>query len=174
MNLPDEALPLLRALAPAFTRPTLRILRDAPRRRRPDHGAAYLRHPPRTAAPLTRGHAASHRRIHTSTSWSAMPPSRGPCRLVLTLAPTDRPLDWDAGRSDGGREPDSPPLAREVAHQPGTRPPFSSSTPDNRMGPEPASKGGGTTVSTATWTSQGMAGAGLVVHPARSYSAGDL
>ncbi len=30
---------------------------------------------------------------------------------------------WDAGRSDGGREPVSPPVAQEAAHQPGTRPP---------------------------------------------------
>ena len=79
MILPPEALPLLEALAPAFTRPTFRRFVTLPRRRHPDHRPAHRRQPPPHRRPAGR-----------------RPPHHLPARLLLGLVVGDaaglRPL----------------------------------------------------------------------------------
>jgi hypothetical protein len=92
MILPDEALPILQALAPAFTRPTFSRFALL-------MGAALLCTGRRTvanllrvAAPLATGHITSYQRVFSSASWSAMHLACGLCRLVVALLPPDRPI----------------------------------------------------------------------------------
>jgi hypothetical protein len=92
MILPTEALPMLQALAPAFTRPTLRrflVLFGAAILTTGRRTVANLL---RTAAPLTTGHITTYQRVLSSASWSAMRLACGLCRLVLSLVPADRPI----------------------------------------------------------------------------------
>jgi hypothetical protein len=92
MIVPDEALPILQAIAPAFTRPTLRRFALL-------MGAALLCTGRRTvanllrvAAPLAAGHVTSYQRVFSSASWSAMQLACCLCRLVVALLPPDRPI----------------------------------------------------------------------------------
>lgn len=92
MILPDEALPLPQALAPASTRPIFARFVTL-------LGAAILTTGRRTvanllraAAPLACGHPTSYRRTLSSASWSAMRLSCSFCRVVLMLVPADRPI----------------------------------------------------------------------------------
>jgi hypothetical protein len=92
MIVPDEALPILQAIAPAFTRPTLRRFALL-------MGAALLCTGRRTvanllrlAAPLAEGHITSYQRVLSSASWSAIRLACGTCRLVVALLPPDRPI----------------------------------------------------------------------------------
>ncbi|MBV8315969.1 MAG: transposase [Planctomycetaceae bacterium] len=92
MILPDEALPILQAIAPAFTRPTFTRFALL-------MGAALLCTGRRTvanllrvAAPLATGHVTSYQRVFSSASWSAMRLACGLCRLVVALLPPDKPL----------------------------------------------------------------------------------
>src|SRR5512135_2208604 len=90
--LPDEALPILQAIASAFTRPTFARFALL-------MGAALLCTARRTvanllrvAAPLATGHVTSYQRVFSSASWSAMRLACGLCRLVVALLPPDKPL----------------------------------------------------------------------------------
>lgn len=92
MILPPEALPLLQALAPSFTRPTFTRFALL-------MGAAILATGRRTvanllriAAPMAAGHVTTYQRVLSSASWSAMQLACGLCGLVLTLVPADRPV----------------------------------------------------------------------------------
>ena len=92
MIVPDEALPILQALAPTFTRPTFRRFALL-------MGAALLCTGRRTvanllriAAPLAAGHLTTYQRVFSSASWSAMHLACGLCRLVVALLPEDRPI----------------------------------------------------------------------------------
>jgi hypothetical protein len=89
---PNEALPILQAIAPAFTRPTLRRFALL-------MGAAVLCTGRRTvanllrvAAPLAERHITSYQRVLSSASWSAMRLACRLCRLVVALLPLDRPI----------------------------------------------------------------------------------
>jgi hypothetical protein len=92
MIVPHEALPILQAIAPAFTAPTLRRFALL-------MGAALLCTGRRTvanllrvAAPLAAGHRTSYQRVFSSASWSAMQLACCLCRLVVALLPPDRPI----------------------------------------------------------------------------------
>jgi DDE superfamily endonuclease len=90
MILPLEALPVLQALAPAFTQPTYRrfvILLGAAILTVGRRTVANLL---RTAAPLASGHVTTYQRVLSSASWSAMRLACTLCRLVLGLLPSDR------------------------------------------------------------------------------------
>src|SRR3954449_10519337 len=92
MIVPDEALPILQAIAPAFTQPTYQRFTLL-------MGAALLCTGRRTvanllrvAAPLADGQVTAYRRVFSSASWSAMQLACGPCRLVVALLPPDKPV----------------------------------------------------------------------------------
>jgi hypothetical protein len=92
MILPDEALPILQALAPAFTRPTFRRFTLL-------MGAALLCTGRRTVAnllrvvsPIADGHATTYQRVFSAASWSAMRLACCLCRLVVALVPPDKPI----------------------------------------------------------------------------------
>jgi hypothetical protein len=92
MIVPHEALPILQAIAPAFTAPTFRRFALL-------MGAALLCTGRRTvanllrvAAPLADGHSTSYQRVFSSASWSAMRLACCLCRPVVALLPTDRPI----------------------------------------------------------------------------------
>src|SRR5262249_44523680 len=92
MIVPTQAQPIIQAITPALTRPTLQrfVLLM---------GAALLctgRRPVanllRVVAPLAAGHTTTYQRVFSSASWSAMRLACGLCRLVVTLSPGDQPL----------------------------------------------------------------------------------
>ncbi|MGZ6870320.1 MAG: IS701 family transposase, partial [Frankiaceae bacterium] len=92
MIVPDEARPILQAIAPAFTRPTFHRFALL-------MGAALLCTGRRTianllriAAPLADGHVTTYQRVFSSASWSAMRLACCLCRLVVALLPPDRPI----------------------------------------------------------------------------------
>jgi DDE superfamily endonuclease len=92
MIVPAEALPIIRAIAPAFTRPTLQrfvLLMGAALLCTGRRTVANLL---RIAAPLADGHVTSYQRVFSSASWSAMRLACGLCRLVVLLLPPDRPI----------------------------------------------------------------------------------
>src|SRR4051812_36142346 len=89
---PHETLPILQAIAPAFTAPTFRRFALL-------MGAALLCTGRRTvanllrvAAPLADGHVTSYQRVFSSASWSAMRLACGLCRAIVALLPPDRPI----------------------------------------------------------------------------------
>src|SRR3954449_9102567 len=92
MIVPTEARPIIQAIAPAFTRPTLwRFVLLM--------GAALLCTGRRTvatlirvAAPLVCGHITTYQRVFSSASWSAIRLACGLCRAVVALLPPDRPI----------------------------------------------------------------------------------
>ena len=80
MILPAEAQPLVQALAPAFTRPTLRrfvLLMVAALLTTGRRTVANLL---RIAAPLAPGHRTTYQRVLSSAAWSAMRLACGLCR----------------------------------------------------------------------------------------------
>src|SRR3954453_251003 len=92
MIVPDEALPILQAIAPAFTAPTFRRFALL-------MGAALLCTGRRTvatllrvAAPLADAPVTSYQRVFSSASWSAMQLACGLSRLVVALLPPDQPI----------------------------------------------------------------------------------
>ena len=92
MILPPEAQPLQDALAPAFSRPTLRRFLILAGSAILTVGRRTVANLLRTAAPLAAGHPTTYQRVLSSASWSAMRLACGTCRLVLTLVPADRPV----------------------------------------------------------------------------------
>lgn len=92
MSLPPEAQSLHDALAPAFTRPTLRRFLTLAGSAILTTGRRTVANLLRIAAPLAAGHSATFRRVLSSASWSAMKLACGLCRLVLTLVPAERPI----------------------------------------------------------------------------------
>src|SRR4051794_992085 len=92
MIVPAEALPILQAIAPAFTRPTLQrfvLLMGAALLCTGRRTVANLL---RVAAPLAAGHITTYQRVSSSASWSAMRLACGLCRLVVALLPRDQPI----------------------------------------------------------------------------------
>src|SRR3954471_24243345 len=96
MIVPDEALPILQAIAPAFTQPTYQRFALL-------MGAALLCTGRRTvanllrvAAPLADGHVTSYQRVFSAASWSAMQLACYFCRLVVALRPPTSPSCWPA------------------------------------------------------------------------------
>jgi hypothetical protein len=92
MILPQEALPILQAIAPAFTRPTLlrfSLLMGAALLCTGRRTVANLL---RVAAPLADGHVTTYQRVFSSASWSAMRLACCLCRAVVALLPPDRPI----------------------------------------------------------------------------------
>jgi hypothetical protein len=92
MIVPTEALPLIQAIAPAFTRPTLRrfvLLMGAALLCTGRRTVANLL---RVAAPLAHGHTTTYQRVFFSASWSSMHLACGLCRLVVRLSPRCKPL----------------------------------------------------------------------------------
>src|SRR5262245_26560747 len=92
MILPAEALPIIQAIAPVFTRPTLRrfvLLMGAALLCTGRRTVANLL---RVAAPLARGHITTYQRVFSSASWSAMRLACCLCRAVVALLPPDRPI----------------------------------------------------------------------------------
>src|SRR3954463_1241520 len=65
-------------------------------------------------------------------------------------------MDWDAGRSDRGRESAHTSLAPEAAREPGTRPPARPSLRTIGGAPSPHHKGGVATMGTVTGQSVGI------------------
>jgi hypothetical protein len=92
MIVPTEALPILQAIAPVFTRPTFRrflLLMGAAVLCTGRRTVANLL---RTMAPLTDGHRTSYQRVLSSASWCSVQLACAVCRLVVALLPADRPL----------------------------------------------------------------------------------
>src|SRR5947209_8593552 len=92
MIVPTEARPIIQAIAPAFTRPTLRrfvLLMGAALLCTGRRTVANLL---RVAAPLVDGHLTTYQRVFSSASWSAMRLACGLCRAVVATLPADRPL----------------------------------------------------------------------------------
>ena len=92
MIVPAEGLPIIQAIAPASTRPTLQrfvLLMGAALLGTGRRTVAKLL---RIAAPLADGHVTSYQRVSSSASWSAMRLACGLCRLVVLLLPPDRPI----------------------------------------------------------------------------------
>ena len=92
MIVPAEALPIIQAIDPAFTRPTLRrflLLMGAALLCTGRRTVANLL---RVAAPLAAGHVTSYQRVFSSASWSAMRLACCLCRLVVATLPADQPI----------------------------------------------------------------------------------
>lgn len=92
MIVPAEARPIIRAIAPVFTRPTLSrfvLLMGAALLCTGRRTVANLL---RVAAPLARGHRTTYQRVFSSASWSALRLACALCRLVVALLPPDRPI----------------------------------------------------------------------------------
>jgi hypothetical protein len=92
MIIPAEARPIIQAIAPAFTRPTLRrfvLLMGAALLCTGRRTVANLL---RVAAPLACGHITTYQRVFSSASWSAIRLACGLCRAVVALIPPDRPI----------------------------------------------------------------------------------
>lgn len=92
MIVPNEARPLLQAIAPAFTRPTFRrfvLLMGAALLCTGRRTIANLL---RVTAPLAPGHVTSYQRVFSSASWSAMSLACCLCRVVVALLPWDQPI----------------------------------------------------------------------------------
>jgi hypothetical protein len=92
MIVPTEAQPIIQAIAPVFTRPTLRrfvLLMGAAVLCTGRRTVANLL---RVVAPLASGHTTTYQRVLSSASGSAMRLACGLCRLVVTLSPRRKPL----------------------------------------------------------------------------------
>jgi hypothetical protein len=92
MIVPPAALPILRALAPVFTHPTVRrcfLLMGAALLCTRRRTVANLL---RIAGPLAEGHRTSYWRVFSSASWSSLQLAFALCRLVVALLPADRTL----------------------------------------------------------------------------------
>jgi hypothetical protein len=92
MIVPAEALPIIQAIAPVFTRPTLQrfvLLMGAALLCTGRRTVANLL---RVAAPLADGHHTTYQRVFSRASWSAMQLACCSCRLVVALLPADKPI----------------------------------------------------------------------------------
>jgi len=92
MIVPTEARPIIQAIAPAFTRPTLRrfvLLMGAALLCTGRRTVADL---VRVAAPLVDGHVTTYQRVFSSASWSAMRLACCLRRAVVATLPADRPI----------------------------------------------------------------------------------
>ena len=149
MILPAEALPLLAALAPAFTRPTFRrfvILLGAAILTTGRRTVANLL---RTAAPLAPGHRTSYQRVLSSAAWSALHLACGLCRLVLRPAPRrpavilvgDDTVDGHPGRRSTARPATATRSAPATATPPGGTATSGSSWPCWSASPSPPAPG---------------------------------
>ena len=92
MSVPAEALPLIQALAPAFTRPTLQRFVLLMAAALLCTGRRTVANRLRVAAPLAAGPVTSDQRVFSSASWSAIRLACCFCRLVVLLLPPDRPI----------------------------------------------------------------------------------
>jgi hypothetical protein len=90
MILPPEARPLLDALAPVFTQPTLHRFVVLFGSAILTTGRRTVANILRTAAPLTRGHRTTYQRVLSSAEWSALRLACQVCRLVLALVPAEQ------------------------------------------------------------------------------------
>jgi hypothetical protein len=92
MSLPAEARPLLEALSPVFTQPTLHrfviLLGSAIL----TTGRRTVANLVRTAAPLTKGHRTTYQRVLSSAEWSALHLACRLSRAVLAMIPADQPV----------------------------------------------------------------------------------
>src|SRR5947209_8874430 len=92
MIVPTEARPIIQAIAPAFTRPTLRRFALLMGAALLCTGRRTIANLLRVAAPLVCGHVTTYQRVFSSASWSAMRLACCTCRLVVALLPADRPV----------------------------------------------------------------------------------
>src|SRR3954469_2863617 len=92
MIVPHEALPILQAIAPAFTAPTSRRFALLMGAALICTGRRTVANLLRVAAPLAAGHRTSYQRVFSSAPWSAMQLACRLCRLVVALLPPDRPI----------------------------------------------------------------------------------
>lgn len=103
MIVPAQALPIIQAIALAFTRPALRrfvlLMGAAPL----CTGRRTVANLLRVAAPLADGHHTTYQRVFSRASWSAVQLACCLCRLVVALLPEGKPIvlagdDTVAGR----------------------------------------------------------------------------
>jgi hypothetical protein len=92
MIVPDEALPILQAIAPTFTRPTFQRFALLMGAALVCTGRRTIANLLRVAAPLTTGHVTSYQRVFSSASWSARRLACCLCRFVVALLPPDQPI----------------------------------------------------------------------------------
>ena len=92
MIVPDEVLPILQAIAPAFTRPTLQRFALLMAAAVLCTGRRTVANLLRVVAPLAAGHVTSYQRVFSSASWSAMQLACRLCQLVVALLPPGRPI----------------------------------------------------------------------------------
>jgi hypothetical protein len=90
MILPAEAQPLLEALSPVFTQPTLHRFVTLLGSAILTTGRRTVANLVRTAAPLTRGHRTTYQRVLSSAEWSALQLACQLARVVLALIPADQ------------------------------------------------------------------------------------
>src|SRR3954471_8780915 len=92
MIIPAEARPIIQAIAPAFSRPTLQrfvLLMGAALLCTGRRTVANLL---RVAAPLADRHHTPYQRAFAPASWSARQRACCPCRLVVALLPAEKPI----------------------------------------------------------------------------------
>ena len=89
---PNEALPLLQELAPAFTQPTFQRFLLLMGSALLCTGHRTISNLLRVVAPLASGHVTTYQRVFSSASWSAMCLACSLCRTVVELLPPDRPI----------------------------------------------------------------------------------
>ena len=90
MIVPAEARPLLEAIAPTFTRPTLARFVTLMGSALLTTGRRTVANILRTAAPLARGHITTYQRVLSSAEWSALHLACQVSRLVVALIPADQ------------------------------------------------------------------------------------
>ena len=90
MILPSEAQPLIQALAPVFTRPTLHRFVTLFGSAILTTGRRTVANILRTAAPIARGHRTTFQRLLSAAEWSGLHLACQLCRLVLALIPTQQ------------------------------------------------------------------------------------
>src|SRR3954464_9878058 len=92
MIVPTEARPIIRAISPAFTRPTLRRFVLLMAAALLGTGRRTVANLLRVAAPLVDGHVTSYQRVSPSASWSAMRLACCLGRVVVAMLPGDRAI----------------------------------------------------------------------------------
>src|SRR3954451_22246729 len=92
MIIPTEAQPIIQAIAPAFTRPTLRRFALLMGAALLCTGRRTVANLVRVAAPLVDGHITTYQRVFSSASRSAMRLACCLCRAVVATLPADRPI----------------------------------------------------------------------------------
>lgn len=89
---PTEAQPLLEALSPVFTAPTLARFVTLFGSAILCTGRPTVANVLRTASPLCQGHRTAYQRVLSSAEWSALQLACRLARMVLDLVPADRPV----------------------------------------------------------------------------------